>query len=38
MRTSLGSDVRMLLGGFKADFDSVWVELICVRCAAQFLH
>ena len=29
---------RMLLGGFKADFESVWVglELICARCAARF--
>ena len=27
---------RMLLGGFKVDFESVWVglELICARCAA----
>ena len=31
---------RMLLGGFKVDFESVWVgsELICARCAARFLH
>ena len=27
---------RMLLGGVKVDFESVWVglELICARCAA----
>ena len=31
---------RMLLGGLKVDFESVWVglELICARCAARFLH
>ena len=30
----------MLLGGFKVDFESVWVglELIRARCAARFLQ
>ena len=39
-RLGKGLICRMLLGGFEADFESVWVglELICARCAAWILQ